>query len=105
MKKWFLMTLVIGSFTVAYADPMAMNSGCVNRSAEEQSFAMGMSAANQEMFCGRFNQDMRNAAMGMAGMPDSYGNVMTPDQSVEKVARDNNMNAIPNSARGGCPVK
>jgi hypothetical protein len=102
MKKWFLSILMMSGLVAGYAGPMGT---CGNLSAMEQTFVSGMSAANQEMFCSRFTQSMRDSAMKMSGMPDSQGNMMSPDQAVEKVARDNNVAPAPAGSKGGCAVK
>jgi hypothetical protein len=95
MKKWFwMMAMICG---------VAAHAACGGMSAMEQAFMSGMTPANQEMFCSRFDQSMRDAAMNMSGTPDADGNMMTPDQSVEKVARDRNL--APSTGKGGCSVK
>jgi|GEM_PF-4744040 len=107
MKKYLLALFMMGNLALTYGDCTAMNCnvGCGNLSTVEQSFASGMSSMNREMFCNRFTQSMRDSAMGMVGMPDASGNVMTPDQAVEKTARDNNMMPMQSGGTNGCPVK
>lgn len=104
MRKLFLFVMMMGSLIAAHADPVAMGGACGSLTVEEQTFASTMSPANQQMFCSSFSQSMRDSAMNMSGMTDSYGNMMSPDQAVEKVARDNNM-PMANGTKGGCPVK
>jgi hypothetical protein len=79
----------------------SLGADCTSFSSEEQQFA--------SLFCERFNQDQRDMAMQMAGQLDEYGNILTEDQAVNKVARDNQMPAPMaqprNNPSRGCPVK
>jgi len=78
---------------------------CGSLSADEQAFAKQLSSANQNMFCSKFSSAQRTTAMQMTGKADASGNMMTADQSVQKVAMDNNMMPAQAKAQGGCPVK
>ena len=84
------------------ATTVAMQNSCQSLSANEQSFANGLTSANQALFCGPFSADQRAAAMAMTGQRDVNGNMMSPDQAVEKVAKDNNVKA---TMTGGCPAR
>jgi hypothetical protein len=59
------------------------------------------------VFCGKFDEDMRQSAMGMAGQMSDDGTLLTNDQAVEKTAKDNNimMPAAPMRQGSGCPAK
>lgn len=104
MKKFILMvTILLGAATVHAAT--SVTDPCGGLSAMEQSFAQGMTAANREMFCMRFSQSMRDTTMNMSAKPDRNGNMMTPDQVVEKIARENNITPMSGTAGGGCGVK
>ncbi|HSW86431.1 MAG TPA: hypothetical protein VLG49_02905 [Rhabdochlamydiaceae bacterium] len=119
MKKNQLMLAIVGlmsSFAVYAQQPMSYPSGtsdCASFSSTEQQFASQLTPTNRAMFCNKFNQDQRNAAMQMAGQMDVMGNVMNQDQAVQKVAQDNNMTPSattpPTQQRGqqgsSCPVK
>jgi hypothetical protein len=77
---------------------------CSSYSMMEQDFAAELSDANREMFCTRFNQSQRNSAMQMTRQPDMQGNLLTPDQAVEKVAKDNRIMPMQQKSRG-CPMQ
>lgn len=77
---------------------------CSGMAPEMQQFAGGLNGSNKMMFCSKFNDSMRAQAMQMSMQKDAGGNMMmTPDQAVEKVAKDNNM--MMQKGAGGCPVK
>lgn len=78
-------------------------ANCNALSPAEQDFAKRLSADNQKMFCGRFSADQRKTAMQMAGQTDANGNIMNPDQAVQKVAGPRYGNSPSNG--GGCPVR
>ena len=86
-----------------------MSMDCSGMSADMQQFSSQLSPANMKMYCGKFNDDQRQAAMQMNGQMDASGSAMTPNGAVEKIAKDNNMMpaaATPGSRPGGaCPVK
>jgi hypothetical protein len=127
-KKWTVLALfcLVGSFvsavpTVGYGssnstqspaqEPQPMNqmADCSKLSSDAQDFADELNASNKMMFCNKFNDAQRNSAMDMSGTMGKDGKLMTNDQAVEKVARDNNMMAPakPSTTRpgGSCPVK
>lgn len=104
------------SIAVYAQQPMSYPSGtsdCASFSSTEQQFASQLNPNNRMMFCSKFNQDQRNAAMQMAGQMDVMGNVMNQDQAVQKVAQDNNMmpyQTTPSTQQksqpgSSCPVK
>jgi hypothetical protein len=69
-------------------------------------FAMQLTQASQKMFCGQFNDAQRATAMQLASQQDAMGkSMMTPDQSVQKVAMDNNIAPTSQKVPVGCPVK
>jgi len=79
---------------------------CSAAAPEVQTFAGQLSPSNKTMFCGKFNDAQRTQAMQMASQKDASGkSVMTGDQSVEKVAADNNMMMKTGKSPSGCPVK
>lgn len=78
---------------------------CTALPSEMQQFASQLSDGNRRLFCNVFNTDQRNTAMDLAGQPDSAGNMMSSDQAVLKVARDNSLSNPSSSQAGGCPVK
>lgn len=89
---------------------IAAQSSCMSLPADQQAFANGLNPANQTIFCSQFNAMQRSTAMSMAGRKNGNGNgngnVMTPDQAVAKVAKDNNIAPSQyRSSGGGCPVK
>lgn len=52
-------------------------------------FSDKLNEANLKIFCSRFNDDQREKAMQLASQKDKSGNpLMTPDQAVEKVAKN-----------------
>lgn len=81
---------------------------CSQMTPDEMDFANQLNPMNKAMFCGKFSSDMRNSAMQMSGEMGPDGNMITNDQAVEKVAKDNNMMmpAAPAARQGGsCPAK
>jgi hypothetical protein len=111
MKKQNVFLLAIAGmaslFSIAHAQT-GYNSGtpdCSNFSTMEQQFSSQLTPSNMQMFCGKFNQPQRNAAMQMAGQTDAVGNVMTQDQAVQKVAQDNNMMPSQQKNQSGCPMQ
>lgn len=82
---------------------------CSNLSSDEQDFVDELNTNNKMMFCNKFSSAQRNSAMDMSGTMGKDGKLMTNDQAVEKVARDNSMMmpAKPSTTRpgGSCPVK
>ncbi|HKY99815.1 MAG TPA: hypothetical protein VJ112_01480 [Rhabdochlamydiaceae bacterium] len=84
---------------------------CSAMSADEQQFSNQIMDQNLKMmFCNKFTPDQRSTAMQMMNQPDAQGNMMTSDQCVQKVMKDNNM-MMPmmqqqkSGGTGGCPVK
>lgn len=52
-------------------------------------FSDKLSESNLKIFCSQFNDDQREKAMQLANQKDKNGNpIMTPDQAVEKVAKE-----------------
>lgn len=81
-----------------------MPMDCSNMSPDMQAFAGKLSANNKMMFCGKMNDMQRSTCMQMSNQMDPSGKpMMTPDQAVEKVAKDNYM--IGPKGPSGCPVK
>jgi len=84
---------------------------CSAMTADEQQFANQIVDPKLKMmFCTKFTPDQRNTAMQSMNQPDAQGNMMSADQSVQKVMKDNNM-TMPmmqqqqqRSGAGGCPV-
>jgi hypothetical protein len=105
-RKWILIMLCIGGCALTYADDMGMNTNgdCSSFSVMEQDFASGLSTDNKDMFCTRFNQSQRNSAMRMTQQPDMNGNLLSPDEAVEKVAKDNRIMPMRKKSRG-CPIQ
>ena len=96
-------------FAAQNSNYSSLGADCTSFSSEEQQFASELSMSNRSLFCERFNQDQRESAMQMAGQLDENGNVLTEDQAVSKVARDNKM-PVPmaqprNAPSRSCPVK
>lgn len=81
---------------------------CSALTADEEQFATGLSPSNQMLFCRQFNGDQRSAAMQMVGQQDEYGNQMSANQAVAKVAQDNSITPMPKTPparrQGGCPM-
>ncbi len=110
MKKNLLTFFAVLCFTTVLlaqktpAKPV-MAGDCSNLSVEAKTFSNKLNPTNKMMFCGKFDDVQRNTAMQLTGQMDSSGMVtMSPDQAVEKVAKDNNLMA-PGKAPAGCPVK
>jgi hypothetical protein len=86
----------------------ATRADCAQLTADEQDFANQLNPMNKMMFCGKFTSAMRRTSMDRAGQTGSDGMLITNDQSVEQVAKDNNM-ALPMSPgtrqSGSCPAK
>jgi hypothetical protein len=81
---------------------------CSQLTTDEQDFANQLSPTHKMMFCNKFTPSMRQSAMQMSGEMGSEGNLVTNDQAVEKVAKDNNMmmpTQPPVRQGGSCPVK
>jgi len=85
------------------AAPNSQLVDCSSLTADEQQFAYGLLPENRAMFCGKFTDVQRAAAMQLTSQPDPTGAVVTPDQAVTKVAMANNL--MPMKKSGGCPVK
>lgn len=109
MKKYFFIA-ALGLTSIVMADYQQNGSmqqapmDCSNMSADMQAFAGKLNANNKMMFCGKMNDMQRSASMQMSHQMDSSGKpMMTPDQAVQKVAKDNNM--IGPKGPSGCPVK
>lgn len=100
----FLCCVTLFAEPTETVQPVAVGE-CANFSPEVKAFSAQLNASNKTMFCTKFNDQQRSDAMRMTGQMDSAGMVMmTPDQAVDKVARDNNLTA-PGKTPGGCPVK
>jgi hypothetical protein len=84
---------------------MMSPSNCTNLPPEQQTFAMQLNPSNKTMFCSSFNMDQRKAAMQMTSTMSPNGAKMTPDQSVEQVAKNNNLVPTTPRSSGGCPVR
>lgn len=110
MKKNILSVFVFLGLTTALlgqkpAAKSVMAGDCSNLSVEAKAFSDKLSPTYKTMFCGKFDDTQRNTAMQLTGQMDSSGMVtMSPDQAVDKVARDNNL-MTPGKAPAGCPVK
>ena len=112
--KWALVFLCAPIFSVicdaaakqaadAAPAPNSQTVDCSSLAADEQQFAYGLMPENRAMFCGKFTDIQRAAAMQLTSQPDPTGAVITPDQAVSKVAMANNL--MPMKKSGGCPVK
>lgn len=63
---------------------------CSGMSHRYSRFSDQLNEANLKIFCSQFNNDQREKAMQMASQKDKKGNpLMTPDEAVEKVAKEN----------------
>jgi hypothetical protein len=91
----------VESHLVAQNDPMMMGNNCDSMSPDQKSFAMQLSASNKSMFCNQFTPAQRASAMQLSGTMNN-GVKMTPDMSVEQVAKGG---ASTSRAPGGCPVR
>lgn len=68
-----------------------MREKCHGLSKDMYEFGALLNESNQKMFCGKFTDDQRKKAMQMAREEGWTGNLkMTPDQAVEKVAKESN---------------
>lgn len=87
--------------------PMTPKLDCSQLTPDEQDFATQLSPAQKMMFCNKFDTDMRSKAIDMSGQMGDNGVLMTNDQAVEQVARDNNMPMpmAPPRKGGSCPSK
>jgi hypothetical protein len=96
-----------GIANVVAQQPTTAASDCSNLSPDEKIFADKLNAQNKTVFCSKFNGDQRKTAMNNAGTMGQDGTLVTNDQSVEKVANDNNIMIPKPPARpgGSCPVK
>lgn len=88
---------------------MSPNANCAQLTPDEQDFANQLNPTNKTMFCTKFSADMRASAIEMSGQMGPDGMLVTNDQAVEQVARDNNimmpMTAPPMRQGGSCPAK
>lgn len=67
----------------------AMREKCHGLSKDMYEFGALLNESNQKMFCAKFTDEQRKKAMQMASEKGWTGNPkMTPDQAVEKVARE-----------------
>lgn len=87
--------------------PQTQMPDCSQLTPDEQIFATQLSPAQKKMFCTKFDTTMRSNAMEMSGQMGDNGVLMTNDQAVEQVARDNNMAMpmVPPRKGGSCPSK
>lgn len=86
------------------ANPPALAVDCSSLTADEQQFAYGLTPDNRAIFCGKFTDVQRAAAMQLTSQPDPTGALLSPDQAVAKVAAANNLTP-PKKSASGCPVK
>lgn len=71
----------------------AMREKCHGLSKDMYEFGAILNESNQKMFCAKFTDEQRKKAMQMANEKNIFGNPkMTPDQAVEKVAKEVNSN-------------
>ncbi len=86
---------------------MAPKLDCSGLTPDEQDFATELSPQQKMMFCNKFDTTMRSKAIEMSGQMGDNGVLMTNDQAVEQVARDNNMPMpmTPPRKGGSCPSK
>lgn len=87
---------------------MMGKADCSQLSPDEQDFATQLSAPHRMMFCNKFDAGMRGAAMEASGQMGTNGMLVTNDQAVEQVAKDNNMMMPMAPAKrqtSGCPAK
>lgn len=88
-----------------------MNGGkaeCSQLNPDEQEFATQLSTTQRMMFCNKFTPEMRASAMEASGQMGTNGMLITNDQAVEQVAKDNNMMMpmSPTKRQGSaCPAK
>ncbi|MFI5334276.1 MAG: hypothetical protein ACHQT8_03810 [Chlamydiales bacterium] len=86
-------------------------AGCSQLSPDEQDFAGELSPSQKMVFCNKFDPGMRTSAMEMSGQMGDDGMLMTNDQAVESVAKDNGilmpvMGTQPQQRKSGsCPAK
>lgn len=80
---------------------------CSQLTADQQDFANQLSPTNKMIFCSKFNDSQRASAMSTAGQMGASGTLVTNDQAVEKVAKDNNIPVPTTTPRQstGCPAK
>lgn len=104
MKSWILMAIALFG-TIGAQAQVTGTDPCAGLSVIEQTFAQGMTASNRQMFCMRFSQSMRDTAVNQAAKPGANGRMLTPDQVVEKVAKDNNITPMSSTTPGGCGVR
>ena len=74
--KIFLTVLFCFSATaslMADTGELAMASDCSEMSTEFKQFSSKLNATNKAMFCGKFNDAQRKAAMQLTGQMDSSG--------------------------------
>ncbi len=70
---------------------------------DQTQFMNKLSASNKTLF-NQFTDAQKTQAMDMT-KPMNNKPGLTPDQAVEKIARDNNMPMTKKSPSGSCPVK
>ena len=92
----FLFLLVSSKFLLATdADSPGFQDGlrvdCTGLNGDEQQFAYGLTSENRMLFCKKFTPMQRAAAMQLTSQPDPTGALISPDQSVVKVAEANNL--------------
>lgn len=109
MKKHFLVAM-LSLMSILVADGQQNGSmqqaptDCSNMTPDMQAFAGKLNANNKVMFCGKMSDMQRNACIQMSNQIDAGGKpIMTPDQAVQRVAKDNNM--MGPKGPSGCPVK
>lgn len=113
-RVWMVFVIALTLTSVAIADGEQNGTGtptgqmaadCSSMSTDMQAFAKKLNPNNKMIFCQKMNDGQRSLSMQMSAQADSSGKpVMTPDQAVQKVAKDNNLMA-PAKGPSGCPVK
>lgn len=98
IRIMLFLTMLIAFFTGKDAKCFAVNvpyerhnyrEECSDLPMHVRRFTDKLNEANLKIFCGQFNNDQREKAMQMANQKDKNGNfVMTPDEAVEKVAKN-----------------
>lgn len=93
MRKTIIcLSLVVPFLTMNCSKPASKaQEMCENMSPEMKQFSAKLNENNQMIFCTKFNEHQRDQAMKMSMKMGKEGTMMTPDQSVEMVAKEHNM--------------
>ncbi len=114
MKKLFFALFSLATLSHGFADEATVQEiaysketkmDCEKLMPSEQVFSKGLTSQNQMYFCSKFSKEQRRMAMDMTKQADTKGKMMSADQAVEKVTKDDRVAPMKPKMGGSCPVK